>query len=114
MSYESPITAVYERIANQITQDFEDRLMAEVKMKVDIDVDKDELIKALDYDRHQYEKGRDDAIKVLKPMCRYLSKCITHPSSAEHTDWCVMYREECNCQCLSIAESVIVKHGGIE
>ena len=101
MGYESPITAIYEQIANQIKQDAEDRLMAEVKMKVDVDVNKDELIKALDYDRHQYEKGRDDAIEVLKPMCRYLSKCMAHPKvSREYVDWCDLYREECHCQCL--------------
>jgi hypothetical protein len=35
MSYESPITAIYEQISNQINQDFEDRIMAEVKMKVE-------------------------------------------------------------------------------
>ena len=101
MSYESPITAIYEQIANQIKQDADDRLMAEVKMKVDIDVDKDELIKALNYDRHQYEKGRDDAIEVLKPMCRYLGKCMSHPEiSREYYDYCDLYREDCNCQCL--------------
>ena len=72
MSYESPITAIYEQISNQINQDFEDRIMAEVKMKVDVNVDKEELIKALNYDRGQYEKGKEDAIRVLKPMCRYL------------------------------------------
>ena len=101
MSYESPITAIYEQIANQMTQDAENRLMAEVKMKVDVNVNKDELIKALNYDRHQYEKGRDDAIEVLKPMCRYFGKCMAHPEvSREYFDWCDLYHEECHCQCL--------------
>lgn len=63
MSYESPITAVYEQIETQINQDFENRIMAEVKMKVDVNVDKDEIIKALNYDRRQYEKGYADAKK---------------------------------------------------
>lgn len=100
MSYESPITAIYEQIENQITQDFENRLMAEVKMKVDVNVDKDELLKALEYDRHQYEKGRDDAIEVLKPMCRHLVKCIAHPERREYVDWCGLHNGECHCQCL--------------
>lgn len=100
MSYESPITAIYEQISNQINQDFEDRIMAEVKMKVDVNVDKEELIKALNYDRGQYEKGKEDAIRVLKPMCRYLGKCMLHPETREYHDYCVLYREDCNCQCI--------------
>lgn len=100
MSYESPITAIYEQISNQINQDFEDRIMAEVKMKVDVNVDKEELLKALNYDRGQYEKGKEDAIRVLKPMCRYLGKCMSHPETREYHDYCVLYREDCNCQCI--------------
>jgi predicted GNAT superfamily acetyltransferase len=100
MSYESPITAIYDQIATQINQDFEDRIMAEVKMKVDVDVDKDELIKALNYDRGQYEKGMEDAKRVLKPMCRNLGKCMSHPDiSREYYDYCYLYREDCKFQC---------------
>lgn len=101
MSYESPITAIYEQISNQISQDFENRIMAEVKMKVDVNVDKDELLKALKYDRDQYQKGKEDAIRVLKPMCRYLGKCMSHPEiSRDYHDYCDLYQEDCNCQCI--------------
>lgn len=101
MSYESPITAIYEQIATQINQDFEDRIMAEVKMKVDVNVNKEELIKALNYDRGQYEKGFRDVQSKLKPMCKYLTKCMSHSDiSREYYDWCVLYGEDCNCQCL--------------
>ena len=101
MSYESPITAIYEQISNQINQDFEDRIMAEVKMKVDVNVDKEELIKALNYDRGQYEKGMEDAKRVLKPMCRYLGLCMSHPEvSRGYHDYCHLFQEDCNCQCL--------------
>ena len=101
MSYESPITAICEQISNQINQDFENRIMAEVKMKVDVNVDKDELLKALNYDRGQYEKGMEDAKRVLQPMCRYLGKCMSHPEiSREYYDYCDLYREDCHCQCI--------------
>lgn len=99
MSYESPITAIYEQIGTQINQDFENRIMAEVKMKVDVNVDKDELLKALEYDRHQYEKGMEDAKRVLKPMCRYCGKLIPHPKNSMDY-YCYLYEEDCNCQCL--------------
>ena len=96
MSYESPITAIYEQISNQINQDFEDRIMAEAKMKVNVNVDKDELIKALNYDRGQYEKGMEDAKRVLQPMCRHLGKMWNDPE----VDRCGIDNEECHCQCV--------------
>lgn len=51
--WESPIK-VYE----QITEDRENHIMATIRQYVE--VDKDELIRALNYDRNQYEKGFED------------------------------------------------------
>lgn len=56
--YNSPITTIYEDIANQINQITDNTIMAKVRMYVD--VDKEELIKALEYDRKQYEAGYND------------------------------------------------------
>ena len=56
--YESPITAFYNDIAATITEKTEHTIMAQVQMFVD--VDKEELIKALNYDRKQYEAGYND------------------------------------------------------
>lgn len=53
--YESPIEIIYENVQTQ----FEDAVLKAVQ-KVGINVDKDELIKALNYDRGQYEKGYSD------------------------------------------------------
>lgn len=52
LSYESPIKIIH--------QGFETKLEGEVFkaiLKYGVSVDKDELIKALQYDRNQYEKG---------------------------------------------------------
>ena len=60
MSYENPILLIQQRMNAQI----EDAVCKAVQ-KVGIYVDKDELIKALKYDREQYQKGykdRDDQI----------------------------------------------------
>lgn len=54
--WESPINAIYEAQQNA----FDGAVLSAV-MKVGIDVDKEELIKALAYDRRQYEKGYADA-----------------------------------------------------
>ena len=56
--YESPIRLC--EVADQITEHFNKELEAytlNVLKKYDIAVDKEELTKALEYDRKQYEKG---------------------------------------------------------
>lgn len=62
--WESPINAIYEAQKNA----FDDAVLSAV-MKVGIDVNKEELIKALAYDRQQYEKGYADA-KAEIVRCR--------------------------------------------
>ncbi len=56
--YESPIKVIFEDVQRR----FEDGIYQAVQ-KVDIHVDRDELLKALQYDRGQYEKGLADAVQ---------------------------------------------------
>lgn len=58
--YESPITKIYGEIQNEIIKQDEEHLMYSVNQSVGYQVDKDELIKALRYDRDQYRKGYSD------------------------------------------------------
>lgn len=58
MSYESPITLITE-IEKDLMQAEEEGVMQAV-WKTGVDVDKDELIRALNYDRGQYDKGYAD------------------------------------------------------
>ena len=58
MSYKSPVELYY----NDIVAEFDAEVLKCVQ-KVVIDVDKDELYKALRYDREQYEKGYEDGRK---------------------------------------------------
>lgn len=53
--YQSPIDVIY----GDIEVKFENSILSAVR-KVDINVDKDELLKALKYDRDQYKKGYED------------------------------------------------------
>ena len=55
--YKSPI----EIITGQIKTNYEDAIYSAVQ-NVGINVDREELLKALEYDRGQYEKGYDEAI----------------------------------------------------
>ena len=72
MSYESPIEIV-KTMHDRIEHDIENNVFKLIN-SYGININKDELIKALKYDRHQYEKGYTegynqgikDAISKLK------------------------------------------------
>lgn len=54
--YQSPIEMIYTDIQTQIKEEA-DKSIYEAVQQCEIHVDKDELIKALQYDRRQYERG---------------------------------------------------------
>ena len=56
VGYESPITIYTTQLAADIAKKTDDTVL-ETVWKVGVDVDKDELVKALKFDRYQYEKG---------------------------------------------------------
>jgi hypothetical protein len=57
--YKSPIT-VAEELCAKATENIEGRIMAKLTQTLAVDVDKGELLKALEYDRGQYDKGYKD------------------------------------------------------
>lgn len=64
--YERPLEVIYGKtIADNVRKQLEDYVM-NVIADVGIKVDKDELIKALKYDRNQYEKGFQDGVNSKK------------------------------------------------
>lgn len=64
--YEGPIELLYSDtfhdIAESINNELEEKIMVSI-MQVGINVNKEELVKALQYDRDQYAKGWNDAIR---------------------------------------------------
>ena len=64
--YENPIEKVFEEIQSQIIEQDDENVMCAVKQAVGYLVDKNELIKALKYDREQYEKGYHDGLNADK------------------------------------------------
>lgn len=62
--YESPIE-IFRAVDDIIKQVNEgtDKMVCEAVIKCGVNVNKDELIKALQYDREQYAKGYNDGIK---------------------------------------------------
>lgn len=68
MNWESPVTIVQE-ISSQIARDTDDYIMSEI-YKTGVTVNKEELIKAINYDRDQYNKGyRDGFRNAVKTEC---------------------------------------------
>lgn len=61
--YESPITLNIADISTQIREAQDGRLIYEVQKAIGYDIDRVELIKALNYDRDQYQKGYEDGRK---------------------------------------------------
>ncbi len=64
--YKSPIEIFCENTLKDIVKQQDDYIFQEVQ-RIGVSVDKDELIRALQYDREQYEKGyadgKRDAVK---------------------------------------------------
>lgn len=76
MSYKSPIEII-QGIQEKLNYDFENKVHKAV-MECNINVNKDELFKALKYDREQYDKGYRDGFlegrkKAKEEILNYLS-----------------------------------------
>lgn len=63
--YECPVKFNFGDIQMQIVKQQENEVYMAVQ-KCGVDVDKEELKRALKYDREQYEKGYEDAVKQVK------------------------------------------------
>ncbi len=61
--YECPITLNIADISSQIKEAQDGRLIYEVQKAIGYEIDRVELIKALNYDREQYQKGYEDGRK---------------------------------------------------
>ena len=65
MSYQSPISIIYQDMMHKLNESIEQNVFAGIQ-RYGIEVDKDELIKALQYDRRQYDAGFADGINFRK------------------------------------------------
>ena len=55
--YESPIEVMTRQISEQIIEEREGRIMLQVNEQLGVNVDKEELMKALKYERRQFDAG---------------------------------------------------------
>ena len=72
--YESPIERIVKEVAETMQEQEENGLVVAVSEKVGYLVDKDEMIKALKYDRDQYNKGYDAGTSALVKVLEILKR----------------------------------------
>ena len=81
--YESPIELTTNKIMSNISKQLDNDILQAV-METSIKVDKDELIRALQYDRNQYEKGYEDGYKEgMNAMKSQIIKLIRRLEESE-------------------------------
>lgn len=81
--YESPLSEIFGEIQTKIIEHEENQIVQAVQ-NCGINVDKEELTKALMYDRHQYEKGYADA----KAEMRWVPCSERLPENGHYYLWC--------------------------
>ena len=99
-TYESPITRIENQLLSEMRKNEEDQFMCEVRQTIGYNIDKAELIKALNYDRDQYEKGYQDGKSCAMKRKTgqwlinsdgyypYCSICKNEPQGRIMTDYC--------------------------
>ena len=65
--YENPITVYAQEISNHMAIERENIITAKISETIGININREELIEALNYDRNQYEKGYADAKAEYEP-----------------------------------------------
>ncbi len=88
--YESPINImeIQDSFVSEIKEKTEEMVFTEIK-RIGIDINKEELVKALSYDRNQYEKGHSDGyidainefVNLANQCSGYTENCIEHDLS---------------------------------
>lgn len=86
MAYISPIELTLKRISEELIEKQEGQVMQAI-YEQGITVNKEELIKALAYDRHQYEQGFRDGQKSIKEaLKKEFEELHLHPDLIELID----------------------------
>jgi hypothetical protein len=84
--YRSPIEILTTDIRTQVDKGLEEEVFKAV-VSVGINVDKEELIRALQYDRHQYSKGYHDAMDSIV-RCENCTHCAYTDSLNRDRGYC--------------------------
>ncbi len=95
MSYQSPIEVIQTQLRSQIEGE-----IYKAVMNAGVNVDKEELIKALQYDREQYQKGykdRDDQIVRCKDCKHFNDMKCSYPERGTCDMWHMLHWGDWSC-----------------
>lgn len=67
--YESPILGAIYQMVNNIQEQRDNAVVAQINEQIEMDVDKNELIRALNYDRNQFNEGYRKGYRDAKEKC---------------------------------------------
>ena len=59
-------TSIVEQAKNKLAEFYDNAVVTQIRYQINVDVDKEELVKALKYDRDQYNKGYQDAKAIIE------------------------------------------------
>lgn len=88
--YESPIKLVVQDIETQMVQKEEQTILEAIR-KCGVVVDKNELIKAINYERNQYSKGYKDGVNDVVDKIRTEIEnhcCLTKENHCRYCSYC--------------------------
>lgn len=94
--YESPIDVLINHETDAFAQFIEGAVMKSV-IQADVHVDKDELIRALDFDRHQYELGFRKGLRSAIRFGRWQRRLVNRYGYAEEDFVCSACEKEFDC-----------------
>lgn len=65
--YKSPVSIIQDDYMKKYVEQLDNSIFMAIEKKFRAKIDRDELIKALNYDRGQYEKGFADGVASVQP-----------------------------------------------
>lgn len=106
--YDSPVEYYTQKIIRDIEEQQESCVM-EAILKTGVKVDKDELIKALNYDRKQYQKGyKDGRNELVKAFADEIERTVEQAKySAQYHAYFVQENNELFLAGLSLAVDIL-------
>ena len=97
--YESPIKIIestLDSFSKAIIKQRDDAIFAEIQSSFGVDVDKAELLRALQYDRNQYEKGYADGKRDAMDELVRCKDCKYYNERNEDCDHPALWGEYCS------------------
>ena len=89
-NYENPVVLMARDIQNRLVEDEENKITCVIEQEIGVKVDKEHLIKALQFDEYQYKKGFFDGQKAAQnKWIAITTEAITDEERAEcdYPEW---------------------------